>query len=109
MRTFIVLVAAVVLGCASSRPFRAELGAQHPTKTLSVRATPQAHEVVEITAAVAEDEWGEISIVILYPFESIKNAIELEVEDGVGRPIDGMIDVTCGATAVSMDDGERPH
>ena len=100
---------AYALGCAAHLPLRAELTAQHPAESLSLRATSELHEIVDITIPVGNDEERELKLVVTYPMDGDPHALEVLLRDSLGVPIDGTIDVTCGEGIVySVDSSRRP-
>ena len=102
-------LAASALGCAAHVPLRAELTAQHPTQSLSLRATSQLQEIIDITIPIVNDEERELKLVVTYPRDGNPNALEVLLQDSLGAPIDGTIDVTCGEGIVySVDNVHRP-
>ena len=124
----VLSLAAGMTGCTAHVPLRTEIGAHHPTQSLSFRATSEEQEIADITAPVEDDDWCDIKIVVTYPIEyhtdaqvtneryahlvpieSIPRVIELRVRDSAGVPIEGNVDVTCGqGGAYSGGKTDRP-
>ena len=102
-------LAASALGCAAHLPLRAELTAQHPTQSLSLRATSQLHEIIDITIPIGNDEERELKLVVTYLRDGNPYPLEVLLQDSLGVPIEGTIDVTCGEGIVySVDSFHRP-
>jgi hypothetical protein len=100
---------ACALGCAAHLPLRAELTEQHPARSLSLRATSELHEIVDVTIPIGDDEWRELKLVVTFPRDANPYALEVSLRDSLGAPIDGTTDVTCGeGMDYSLDTIHRP-
>lgn len=102
-------LAACALGCAAHVPLRAELTAQQPSQSLSLRATSELREIVDVTIPIGEDDWRELGLVVTYPRDENFRALEVLLRDSLGTAIDEIIiDVRCGDGVVYSDSLPRP-